>query len=471
MDALRWTRFSRGPSSVPTSSEDVVENANDMEVGDASRGDDAMETDEEIEIWKGPDHMVAMFIDPDYCDTFCPIEVYDGVNPSNSIRFLVHLVLSLGHFESTEREVFNSATWKEVFIKAKLLPGVGWGRGVNGDTVSSEDTDVILKRYITEQLLFVPASTKGFDRFVVQAKEILENALVLNRLVVHDIPSCLYTTLVEETNKKAVDFRDSVKKRTLDVIMRDIPGQDLPSVPRDRRTERGGGETMDDRVEVVMGATRDAPLDFPFSLQPNFFNLNPAFQEDQQKAFGTVRESVDEYCSYDNSETKNVVICGGPGGGKTYVMKKSVLCCATRGLQFFVTAEKAERAQEFGSFHIARLFQLNRRKKGMSARRWADASLLRLQKHPELLYILRTVDVIFIDEIGTVSASMWSAMDMILRHVRNRKDMFGGVLAIGTMDPNQLSCINDYPFLTATQVLPTFRAVVLRESVRHQNDP
>ena len=69
----------------------------------------------------------------------------------------------------------------------------GFGRGVGRQTVSSEDVDAILKRYIVEQLLFIPASTKSFDRYLIMARDILDNALIRNRLSSCDTPSCLWS--------------------------------------------------------------------------------------------------------------------------------------------------------------------------------------------------------------------------------------------------------------------------------------
>ena len=186
-----------------------------------------------------------------------------------------------------------------------------------------------------------------------------------------------------------------------------------------------------------------------------------------------MKQSVDDYCVLDSSSTvqpRHVILCGGPGCGKTYSMQKAVVCCAARGLNVFVSAEKAERAQEFGSFHLARLFQLHRDQRKLPSRRWDNCSLMRLSKYPKHLFLLRTLDVTFIDEIGTVSAKMLSVIDIILRHVRKRNDMFGGVLVINTVDPDQLSCIDGYPFLTASQIMTTFEAVRLSRSIRHQND-
>lgn len=93
---------------------------------------------------------------------------------------------------------------------------------------------------------------------------------------------------------------------------------------------------------------------------------------------------------------------------------------------------------------------------------------MRNQRH---LFLVRTLDILLIDEIGTVSAKKLSVIDMLCRHARGRNDMFGGILVLGTMDPNQLPTIEGYPFLLATQVLTSFVCATLSESVRHISDP
>ena len=90
----------------------------------------------------------------------------------------------------------------------------------------------------------------------------------------------------------------------------------------------------------------------------------------------------------------------------------------------------------------------------------ANATLEKIRRKTDLLHALLTVDVLFLDEAGQVSAEQLATIDIILRKGRNSLIPFAGVLIICTMDPYQLGPINTMLMLT------TFVMVELKHSVR-----
>ena len=56
--------------------------------------------------------------------------------------------------------------------------------------------------------------------------------------------------------------------------------------------------------------------------------------------------------------------------------------------------------------------------------RLAEIAIAVLLKEPEYIQVLRTMNVIFIDEIGQVSSKLLSTLDILLRQMRNSN--FGG---------------------------------------------
>ena len=421
--------------------------------GDSGESESDGGTVEDVEGFRGPEWMEEMLVDPWYSDRFLPVPVMDSVKPTSAVRFLIHIVLSLGEFPETEREVFNHVCWREIFVAAGLLDGL---RGSSGSTIMSMDIDRILKEYVERQLMYLPSNTKSFDHYVVQAEKVLTSALISDGLASDEIPSCLYTELRKETTDKAKKFVEDLRLNTAYALVRQLrPSQIIPD------------------AEIVAGATKSNPLtDLAFELQQHSFQSEAERHEEKKLAFNLVKRGILQYESGQvGVQSSSVMLVGLPGTGKSFIMKMAAVCAMSRGLQVVVTAEKGSLAQSFGSLHLAKIIPYPVVDKRTSPRRWAELTILRLQQRPELLYLIRITDVMFDDEIGSWSANMFSMVDIVLRWARNRRDMFGGMFLVATMDPDQLPTIEGYPLLVATQIMTCFKCAILKVSVRHQSDP
>lgn len=55
-----------------------------------------------------------------------------------------------------------------------------------------------------------------------------------------------------------------------------------------------------------------------------------------------------------------------------------------------------------------------------------------------MLHLLMTMDVLLLDEVGTLSAQELSQLDCILRNIRHSNTPFGGVLIFSSMDHQQI---------------------------------
>ena len=92
-------------------------------------------------------------------------------------------------------------------------------------------------------------------------------------------------------------------------------------------------------------------------------------------------------------------------------------------------------------------------------------------KTPKILKFIKSIDIQFCDENGQVSAEFLSSIDIILRRVRNNNIFLGGLFIIGTIDHTQIKPIEGRQFLTLSHIIPCFRMVVLKPSVRANSDP
>ena len=78
--------------------------------------------------------------------------------------------------------------------------------------------------------------------------------------------------------------------------------------------------------------------------------------------------------------------------------------------------------------------------------------------------------MLFFDEIGQLPSELFSAIEIILRRIRQSTVFMGGVIIISTIDHTQLQPVNGRPFLLSTHVITCFKMVKLRTSVRAVGD-
>ena len=90
---------------------------------------------------------------------------------------------------------------------------------------------------------------------------------------------------------------------------------------------------------------------------------------------------------------------------------------------------------------------------------------MKIRRKINILHVLLTMDVLYIDELAQKSAQQIATLDIILRKLRNSQLPFGGLLILGSMDNSQIQPINQLPFLTSSLVLTSFQAIELKHSV------
>ena len=92
-----------------------------------------------------------------------PVPVYSYLKPKDSTRFLLHLELSLGHF-NTDYDLIFHRTIIESLRYCKLI-------GANNDENSLKlYSRELLRKYIENQLVYFPNRTQVTDTWIVAAK-------------------------------------------------------------------------------------------------------------------------------------------------------------------------------------------------------------------------------------------------------------------------------------------------------------
>ena len=349
----------------------------------------------------------------------------------------------MGQFNN-ELDLLNKGSLREAMIHCKLFDPQ------NADT----SIDALLRRYVKEQLIYIPGSSQQFDRYLVAANEAITDVLLHDRFREEGIPPVLFTSLESKVDDdvatKVKDDRRRLTERCLAYLGEHACGS-LPT------------------VDEAISATHAVPLpDDSISLNRPPSQSQASYDE-QQVALDVIRKSLTQYKLASRYQVKNHCLIGGPGNGKTFVMLVAALRCICGGLSTALTTFMSERAQELGGEHLHKLFCLPVREMA-SPVRLAELALVNLFRNPAQLLYLRQLQVLCIDELGQVPSELLAVLDIILRRVRNSSTPFGGVLILSTMDPLQLHPVHGRPPLLSPFFLTSFNTSFLQHSVRASRD-
>ena len=133
-------------------------------------------------------------------------------------------------------------------------------------------------------------------------------------------------------------------------------------------------------------------------------------------------------------------------------------------MNVLTTAMMAWRANQLGSTYIHQLFCLNS-VNIQSAHRKAELAIIKLMQNPVKLNVLRSLELLLLDEAGQMSAELLSVLDIILRRIRSNNIFLGGILLLCTMDHTQLAPVVGRPFLVSSHIVSCFSMVGLKHSV------
>ena len=100
-----------------------------------------------------------------------PIPVLYPVKPSNYNKFLLHIALSMGEFISEGDLYCNAGSSVQLLRNANLLIS---------DSPTENDVIHLTRRYILEQLIYLPKGTFLFDSYVVQSYQALQLMILEN---------------------------------------------------------------------------------------------------------------------------------------------------------------------------------------------------------------------------------------------------------------------------------------------------
>ena len=123
--------------------------------------------------------------------------VTSTIVPSNPFKFLVHLTLSYGQFE-TEVDLFNQSSMLEVFQACQLIP--------IKQSYDQEDAHDLIRLYVLNELKFLPGASRSFDRHLIGCFDLLTNLSTQNNVLNEPLPPTLHSSITENASKVYDEF-------------------------------------------------------------------------------------------------------------------------------------------------------------------------------------------------------------------------------------------------------------------------
>ena len=381
-----------------------------------------------------------------------PIPVVSNTSPTNAHQFLIHIVLSLGKYD-TEFDALTHRTSRDCFRSAGLI-------GNATDVVSLKQySNQLCRKYIEEQVVYYPNSISRAETIVVMAKKVFDDAIIHNALSMNELPPFTMTTLRTVRTEENDLFWRKMKNSQLNSVYASL--EHTPGVPS---------------RQSVSEVDRENPMVWnPTNTIPQYERQSEESYEEQKEAINLCVNQINKYRNANEggqtTYTKNPVVYGAPGTGKSFVGEIVVLYAIMQGLNIISTALMGVRANAIGGTHLHEFFKLPINDNATVAPQTkAMQALEKIKRKTDLYHALLTLDAIFLDEAGQVSSDELATIDIILRKGRRSQTPFGGVMIIGTMDPSQLKPINQQPLLTSSLMLTCFVMFELKHSVRAHGD-
>ena len=166
-------------------------------------------------------------------------------------------------------------------------------------------------------------------------------------------------------------------------------------------------------------------------------------------------------------EVKFPCLVGPPGAGKTHIL---VLCCLyalSKGYVCALTAITGERARVLDGEHVHSIFgfPVNKGTSLTSATIASFCLSFLTRNHLQFSYI-KSIEVLFIEEIGLFPGHLMNAIDYILRKVEFSDKPFGGIFIISSGDHKQLKPVQGHQIWMSPDFIIQYSVLKLRHYVR-----
>ena len=300
-----------------------------------------------------------------------PTAVYSNVTPNRPANFLLHVMLTLGSFE-TELDLKNTTSLKHSLAVAKLIPPGVKDPDLNCSKFLEKWCRYLVSRIISDVMSVLPISMRKLDEYIVKVDTLVRSVLHDDAIPITDLPPCILTDILL-SKREDVDNEWTERTRAQLKAMKSEMKHVAAGLPTD---------------EDIMNAKKHGPISWnPLEVIRKHDGQSVESYKEQQASLSMGINAVNKYCRQFQdrlTHTKGVLTHGTPGAGKTFVLESQGLYAMTQGLRVLSTSLMSVRANELGGYHIHRLFGLDVGKK-VNIHRLAEVCL-RCFNSIELLY-------------------------------------------------------------------------------------
>jgi hypothetical protein len=126
----------------------------------------------------------------------------------------------MGHFH-TKCGLLLDGNMKNSFQRARLLSGPS----------DHEIVLRILKKYILEQLVFMPGGSEKFDRYMMSAYNALRQVIMGEDMPIDCLPPSLYTKLQHDVSEQVRKHVHNMQRSVLETTLTDLKQKGFTTMP------------------------------------------------------------------------------------------------------------------------------------------------------------------------------------------------------------------------------------------------
>ena len=165
-------------------------------------------------------HVLNDLIHNDDDKDHLPIPVFSYIIPTMSTSFLLHIMLSMGKFE-TEIDLITHQDLRGSLKYCHLI-----GNNTDEDSLLQYAKD-LTRKWIIEQVQYFPNSQRVIDFWIITAYQLLCDVIVRNELPITEMPPFLLSTIMSQQQAEMIEHKRIIKLNVIDAAFNEIGADGL----------------------------------------------------------------------------------------------------------------------------------------------------------------------------------------------------------------------------------------------------
>lgn len=243
-----------------------------------------------------------------------------------------------------------------------------------------------------------------------------------------------------------------------------------------RESEKSGGHSCEDQENTFcsdcVGCFQENAVNLCVSCEKEFGNKSRRFPREnlsRESSTLSVDDNFEKVLQLLDS-SKNVLLHGPGGTGKTYFLKKLARHLSNNGKIIAVTATTGVAALNLVNpgykIHTSTLHSWA----GIGIGKQKEKLLAKVLSRIGYIKRWKSIEYLFIDEVSMMGKTLFDNLDYVAKRVRGNDDSFGGITLILSGDFYQLPPVkDDWLFESKNYKACNFNPIIFRECKRFDN--